>query len=83
VRGRTAPFASVNVKVHAVPPIVGQFGVARQLFSQSMQADANGDFEFSFSSSIAVPGMRYDVSMLASKADMTGEARLVLYQRQD
>ena len=23
VRGRTAPFASVNVKVHAVPPIVG------------------------------------------------------------
>ena len=82
VRGRTAPFASVNVKVHAVPPIVGQFGVARQLFSQSMQADANGHFEFSFTSPFAVPGTRYDVSMVASKDYVTGEARLVLYQRQ-
>jgi hypothetical protein len=82
VRGRTAPFASVNVKVHAVPPIVGQFGVTRQLFSQSMQADANGHFEFSFTSPIAVPGTRYDVSMVASKDYVTGEARLVLYQRQ-
>lgn len=82
VRGRTAPFASVNVKVHAVPPIVGQFGVAQQVFSQSMQADANGHFDFSFTSPFPVPGTRYEVSMVASKADVTNEARLVLYQRQ-
>lgn len=82
VRGRTAPFASVSVKVHAVPPIVGQFGVAQQVFSQTMQADANGHFDFNFTSPFPVPGTRYDVSVAASKADVTNEARLVLYQRQ-
>ena len=82
VRGRTAPFASVNIKVHAVPPIVGQFGVAQQVFSQTVQADANGRFDFNFTSPFPVPGTRYDVSMTASKADVTTEARLVLYQRQ-
>lgn len=82
VRGRTAPFASVNIKVHAVPPIVGQFGVAQQVFSQTVQADASGRFDFEFSSPLRVPGTRYDVSMTASKADVTTEARLVLFQRQ-
>jgi hypothetical protein len=82
VRGRTAPFASVNVKVQAVPPIVGQFGVTQQVFSQTLQADANGHFDFNFSSPFPVPGTRYDVAMVATKADVTTEARLVLYQRQ-
>jgi hypothetical protein len=82
IRGRTAPFASVSVKVHAVPPIVGQFGVAQQVFSQTLQADANGHFEFSFTSPFTVPGTRYDISMVSSKADVTTEAKLVLYQRQ-
>jgi hypothetical protein len=82
VRGRTAPFASVAVKVEAVPPVVGQFGVAQRVFSETLQADGNGHFEFSFSSPFPLPGTRYDVSMVASKADVTNEARLVLYQRQ-
>jgi hypothetical protein len=82
VRGRTAPFASVNVRVHAVPPVVGQFGVAQQVFAQTLQADANGNFEFNFSSPFPVPGTRYDVTMVASKGDVNTEARLVLYQRQ-
>ncbi len=82
VRGRTAPFASVNIKVHAVPPLVGQFGVAQQVYSQTLQADANGRFDFNFTSPFPVPGTRYDVSMVATKADVTTEARLVLFQRQ-
>lgn len=82
VRGRTAPFASVNVKVDAVPPVVGQFGVAQRVFTQALQADAQGNFDFSFSSPFPIPGSRYDVSMTASKADVTTEARLVLFQRQ-
>ncbi|HSV35929.1 MAG TPA: hypothetical protein VLI46_10250 [Ramlibacter sp.] len=82
VRGRTAPFATVTVKVNAVPPVVGQFGVAQQVFSQTLQADANGNFDFSFSSPFPVPGTRYEVAMVATKADVTTESRLVLFQRQ-
>jgi hypothetical protein len=82
VRGRTAPFASVEIKVDAAPPVIGQFGVAQRVFSERIQADANGHFDFSFTSPFPVPGTRYDISMVASKADVTNEARLVLYQRQ-
>ncbi|HWP13282.1 MAG TPA: hypothetical protein VNN06_15775, partial [Ramlibacter sp.] len=82
VRGRTAPFASVNVKVDAVPPVVGQFGVAQRVFAETVQADANGHFDFSFRPPFPLPGTRYDVAMVAHKADVTTEARLVLYQRQ-
>lgn len=82
VRGRAAPLASVNVKVNAVPPIIGQFGVAQQVFSQTIQADANGNFEFSFTSPFPVPGTRYDVAMTATRANVTNEARLILFQRQ-
>lgn len=82
VRARTAPFAEVSVRVDAVPPVVGQYGVAQRVFTQTMYADANGNFEFSFSPPFPLPGTRYDVAMTASKADATNEARLVLYQRQ-
>lgn len=81
VRGHTAPLASVQVRVQAVPPVVGQFGVAQQVFAQTVQADRNGDFEFSFQSPFPVPGTRYDVSLVAHKADVTREARIVLFQR--
>lgn len=81
IRGRTAPMAEVNIRVDAVPPIVGQFGVAQNVFSRTMQADANGHFDFSFNSPFPVAGTRYDVTMKAHKADITTESRLVLYQR--
>jgi hypothetical protein len=82
VRGRTAPFASVQVRVQAAPPLVGQFGVAQQVFAQTLQADAEGRFEFSFNTPFPVPGTKYDIDMVSTKADITKEARLVLYQRQ-
>lgn len=82
VRGRTAPMAEVSVRVDAVPPVVGQFGVAQNVFSRTIQADSNGHFEFSFNSPFPVAGTRYDIAMKAQKADVTTEAKLVLYQRQ-
>lgn len=82
LRGRTAPFASVQVRVQAVPPVVGQFGVAQQVFAQTLQADRDGNFDFSFSSPIALPGTRYDVTLVSTKADERREARIVLFQRQ-
>jgi hypothetical protein len=82
VRGRTAPYADVNVRVDAVPPSAGRYGVAREVLARTLRADANGYFEFTFNSPVPVPGTRYEVSMTASKADMTSEAHLVLFQRQ-
>lgn len=82
VRARTAPFATINIRVDAVPPIVGQVGVAREVLARTLQADANGNFDFSFTSPFPVPGTRYEVSMTASKADVRAETRLVLFQGQ-
>ena len=81
VRGRAAPNASVNVRVDAVPPVIGQFGVAQQVYSRTLPADGNGDFDFSFTSPFPVPGTRYDIQMTATKADVTNEARMALFQR--
>ena len=82
IRGRTAPLAEINVRVDAVPPVVGQFGVAQNVLSRTIQADPSGHFEFSFNSPFPVPGTRYDVSLKAHRADVTTESKLVLYQRQ-
>lgn len=82
VRGRTAPFAQVQVRVQASPPVIGQFGVGQQVFNDTIQADARGFFEFSFRSPFPVPGTKYDVDLIARKADVTREARLTLFQRQ-
>jgi hypothetical protein len=82
VRGRTAPMAEVSVRVDAVPPFVGQFGVAQNVFSRTIRADSDGHFEFSFNSPFPVAGARYDVALRAQKADVTTETKLVLYQRQ-
>ena len=79
VRGRTAPFASVEIGVHAVP---GPNGASQKVWEQVVRADANGDFEFNFVAPSPVPGTRYDVSMIARTGDATTEEHLVLYQRQ-
>lgn len=82
VVGRTAPFASVAVKVDAVAPVPGGgFSVSQQVTSQTVQADANGNFSFNFSPRFPIPGTRYEIAMVASKANANAEARLVLHQR--
>lgn len=92
IRGRTAPGATVQVRVDAISPVVGRrnsVGVAQQLLSEAVQADANGDFSFSFNprytrdnaSSLPVPGTRYDISITANRGNQTAESRLMLFQR--
>ena len=82
VRGRTAPGASVDVKVIAVAPIAGLFGVTQDVLAERIQADANGNFSFDFSPKLPLPGARYEVTMIARKADLNTESRLVLFQKQ-
>lgn len=91
IRGRTAPFATVQVHVDAIAPAGRRVeaGVAQRLMAESVQADANGDFSFDFdpryvrdnASSLPVPGTRYEVSISASRDNLTSESRLMLFQR--
>ena len=82
VRGRTAPGAVVDIKVNAVAPIAGLFGVTQDVLTQKVQADANGDFSFSIAPQLPLPGTRYEVMMVSRKDNLTAESRLVLFQKQ-
>ena len=82
VRGRTVPGAVVDVKVNAVGTLVGAFGLNQELLAQRVQADGNGDFSFSFTSQIPLPGTRYEVTMNAERGGMAPtETQLVLFQK--
>ncbi len=81
VQGRTAPFATVQAKVDGSAQVPGGFSVAQQLYAQTLQADANGNFSFSFTPRFPLPGSRYEVSLVSSKAGATSETRLTLFQR--
>ena len=83
VHGRTAPWASVHVRVEAVPPVIGQlFGVAQRLYDDTVQADRDGNFSVHITPRIAIiPAMRYDVSLTATRGDQTAQSRITLHQR--
>lgn len=81
VRGRTAPDAKVDVQVQAITQIAGYFGLNQQIYNQSLRADANGNFAFTFQPQIPVPGARYEITINASKADLSKEMKLVLFQQ--
>ena len=81
VQGRTAPYAAVTVSVQAVAPTGGVVNISQNLFSQTLQADAEGNFSFTFVPQIAIPGARYDIAMVASRGNASQETRLSLFER--
>ena len=81
VRGRTAPDAKLDVQVQAVASIAGFFGINQQVLNQTLRSDAAGNFAFSFQSQVPVPGTRYEVTVTASKGNLSRETRLVLFQQ--
>lgn len=82
IRGRTARDATVDVQVMGYSQIYGAFGVSQKLLSQTVRADANGNFTFSFQPQNASPGARYDITMTASKGGLSKTATLTLIQKQ-
>jgi hypothetical protein len=82
VRGRTAPNAQVDVKVTQTASVAGLFGVNQELLSQTVRADANGNFAFRFQPQINVPGARYEIA-LKSRTDQAAsrDIQLVLFQQ--
>jgi len=81
VRGKTAPYASVDAEVIGVAAVVGKIGVAEKLVSERVTADANGDFSFDIAPQMPVPGMRYEISVKANANNQTRDTRLVLFQQ--
>jgi hypothetical protein len=81
VEGRTAPNASVAVTVQAVAPLGGVINITQNVLSQTVQADANGHFGFTFTPQIALPGTRYDITMVSTRAGVSLESQLSLVQR--
>ena len=81
VRGRTVPDAKVDVQVQAIAAVAGFFGINQQIFNQSLRSDGQGNFNFSFQPQIPVPGARYEITVVATRGDMTRESKLVLFQQ--
>ena len=78
VQGQTVPNANVAVSVVAVAPVAN---LSQELFSRTLQADANGNFSFSFVPQFPIPGTRYDITMVSTRGNLRDDARLVLMQR--
>jgi len=84
IQGRATPGAMVRVKVDAVPPAQGgRTSVAQPVLEQTVQADRNGNFSFSFGQPrvMPAPGTRYEVSAESLDGGQASESRLVLFQR--
>jgi hypothetical protein len=76
VRGRTLPNASVDIDVTA-----GLFGLTQRIFENTLRADPQGYFSFSFRPPVKVRGARYDVNVRATKDKETRERSISLTQQ--
>jgi hypothetical protein len=70
------------MKVDSVAPVAGLFNLSQELPAQSAQADADGNFAFTFSPGLPIPGTRYEISIASTSGGVTSEAKLTLHQRQ-
>lgn len=80
IKGRTAPYATVVVTVHASPSPAA-IGQPRVIYAQTLQADHEGIFSFTMVPAPAYPGDRYDIIMVARRGNLSQESRFMLIQR--
>ena len=76
VRGRTLSNASVQIVVTA-----GIFGLSQRIYENTLVADRQGYFSFSFQPQMRVPGARYDVTIRASRDNDMREQKISLTQQ--
>ncbi len=81
VQGNTVPNANVAIIVNAVAPVGGVLNIQQELFNQTLQADANGNFAFSFTPQFPIPGTRFDITLVSTRGNLRDDHRLVLVQR--
>lgn len=76
VRGRTLPNATVQIGVTA-----GILALSQRIYDNTVQADRQGYFNFSFQPQIRVPGARYDVTIRATRDNDMRERKISLTQQ--
>lgn len=76
VRGRTLPNATVQIGVTA-----GILALSQRIYDNTVQADRQGYFSFTFQPQIRVPGARYDVTVRASRDNDMRERKISLTQQ--
>ena len=76
VRGRTLPNASVQVVVTAAI-----LGLSQRIYDNTLVADRQGYFSFTFQPQMRVPGARYDVTIRASRDNDMRERKISLTQQ--
>lgn len=81
VRGRTAANALIEAEVNATASLAGIIGVNQAIFKETLRADQDGYFEFSFNPPIAVAGARYEISLTAVKGNQSKETKLFVLQK--
>jgi hypothetical protein len=67
--------------VQAVTPPGVTENYNRTVFAQTLQADREGEFRFTMVPGIPYPGIRYDMSVVASRDGRSHETRMSLIQR--
>lgn len=81
VRGRSWPNTNIDVEVEASTSIVGTFGIQQNIYTKSLQTDAQGNFDFAFEPPIRQRGGRYEIKLKASNGDQTKEQTHILFQK--
>lgn len=81
VQGKSAPNATIAIKVTAKNSVLGVVGLDRSISNQTVKADSQGNFSFNFKPSGVVPGTSYEISLSASKGNQTKQETLTLVQR--
>jgi hypothetical protein len=56
-------------------------GTAQRLYSDRITADADGNFSFTVSPQMPIPGMRYEIELKATGNGQTKDTKLVLFQQ--
>lgn len=79
VSGTTLPGAGIDVSVMAVASL-GGLGLNQSLLKERVEADAKGNFTFTFRPPVALRGVRYDIMLAGYKGAQTGTVNLSLTQ---
>lgn len=81
VRGRSFPSTSLNLTVQAITSMAGTAGVNRNILSQAIKTDSQGNFGFAFNPAIADSGTRYEINLSTTNEEQPIQRTLVIFHQ--